>query len=100
MQSCRLGLPIQPPLDAGYLVFADDYFLVGGGSHVDAHLAEEIGGELLYGGSADDELSVHAHKTLWVELLFNFFQSHVQRMMLSGECAEAHHTVADGDVAF
>ena len=91
-------LGIEPTLDGGYLVFADDDFLVGGGSHVDAHLAKEIGGEFLDCYGADDELTVHAHKTLWVELGLGFFERHVQAVMLALKCAEAYHTVADGDV--
>ena len=92
-------LRIQPAFDGGNFVFADDDFLVGGGGHVDAHLAEEIGGEFLYGGSTNDELTVHAHKTLGIELTFYFFEGHVQRVVLAFQSAEAHHAVADGDVA-
>ena len=51
-------LGIQPSFDGGDFVFADDDFLVGGGGHVDAHLAEEIGGELADGSGTDDELTV------------------------------------------
>ena len=91
-------LGIEPTLDGGYFVFADDDFLVGGGGHVDAHLAEEIGGELLYGSGADDELAIHTHKTLGVELTLYFFEGHVQRVVLAFQSAEAHHAVTDGDM--
>ena len=92
-------LRIEPTLDGGDFVFADDNFLVGGGGHVDAHLAEEIGGEFLNGDGADDELTVDAHKALGVELAFNFFEGHVQGVVLAFQSAEAHHAVTDGDVA-
>ena len=66
---------------------------------MDAHLAEKIGGEFQHGGGADDELTIDAHKPLWVELALNFFEGHVQRVVLAFQSAEAHHAVADGDMA-
>ena len=74
---------VEPSLDGGDFVFAHDDFLVGGGGHVDAHLAEEIGGELLYGSGADDELTIDAHKALGIELAFNFLEGHVQRVVFA-----------------
>ena len=92
-------LGIEPALDGGDFVFADNDFLVRSGGHVDAHLAEKIGGEFQHGGGADDELTIDAHKPLWVELALNFFEGHVQRVVLAFQSAEAHHAVADGDMA-
>ena len=54
---CFWHLKVKPALDGGDFVFAHDDFLVGGGGHVNEHLAEEIGGELLDGSGADDELT-------------------------------------------
>ena len=92
-------LGIEPTLDGGHSVFAHNDLFVGGGGHVDAHLAEEIGGEFLHGDGADDELTVDAHKALGVELAFNFFEGHVQGVVLAFQSAEAHHAIADGDMA-
>ena len=43
------SLRVEPALDGGDFVFTHNDFLVGGGSHVDAHLTKEIGGEFLHG---------------------------------------------------
>ena len=71
------NLRIQPALDGGHLVLADNNLDVGEGGYVNAHLTEEIGGELTDGSSADNELTVHAHETLRVELALGFFEGHV-----------------------
>ena len=78
---------VQPAFDGGDLVFADDDFLVGGGGHMDAHLAEEIGGEFLNSSCTDDELAVYTHETLWIKLALYFFKGHVQGMVLACEGA-------------
>ena len=50
----RDGLPRrQPALDGGHLVLAYNNLDVGEGGYVDAHLTEEIGGELADGSAAD-----------------------------------------------
>ena len=92
-------LRIQPAFDGGNFVLADDDFNGGEGGDVDAHLAEEIGGELADGSGANDELTVHTHETLRVELTLCLFQGHVQGMGIAVEGAQANYTVADGDVA-
>ena len=66
---------------------------------MDAHLAEEIGGEFADSSGADDELAVHTHETLRVELALGFFESQVQDVGLGVEGAQADNAVADGDVA-
>ena len=66
-------LGIEPALDGGHSVFAHNDLFVGGGGHVDAHLAEEIGGEFLHGDGTDDILTIHAHKALGIELALYFF---------------------------
>ena len=65
---------------------------------MDAHFPQEAGREILYGCCADDELAIHAHETLRVELIICFFEGHVQRIVFALEGAEAHHTIADSDV--
>ena len=50
---------------------------------MDAHLAEEIGGEFADGSGTDDELAVYAHEALRVELALSFFEGHIQRMGLA-----------------
>ena len=50
---------------------------------MDAHLAKEIGGEFLYGCCADDELAIHAHEALQVELALYFFECHIQRVVIA-----------------
>jgi len=60
---------------------------------VDAHLAEEIGGELADGSGANDELTVHTHEALRVELALGFFEGHVQGVGLAVEGAQADYAV-------
>lgn len=66
---------------------------------MNAHLAEEIGGELADSGGANDELTVHTHEALRVELALGFFEGHVQGVGLAVEGEQANYAVADGDVA-
>ena len=60
---------------------------------MDAHLAEEIGGELADGSGANDELTVHTHEALRVELALGFFEGHVQGVGLAVEGAQADYAV-------
>ena len=53
----------------------------------------------MYIGGADDELTVHTHKTLRVELALNFFEGHVNRVMPASKSAEADNAIADGNMA-
>ena len=79
-------LRVEPAFHGGDFVFADNDFLVGGGCHVDAHLAKEKGREFLDGGSTDDVLTVHAHEALRIELTLYFFERHVQGMVFAFHC--------------
>ena len=67
---------------------------------MDAHLAEEIGREFAYGCGTDDELAVHTHEALRVELALGFFECHIQRVGIALKGAEAHHTVTYCNVAY
>lgn len=65
---------------------------------MDAHLAKEIGGEFLDGGGAADVLTVYTHKPLRIELTLYFFEGHIQRVVLAFYGANAHYTIANGDM--
>ena len=90
---------IQPTLNGGYFVLTDDDFYVGEGCYVDAHLAEKKGGEFADGSGADDELTVHTHEALRIELTLGFFEGHIQDVGLAVYSAETDYSVADSDVA-
>ncbi len=90
--SYSLILRVEPALYGGDFILADDDLLVGSSSHVDTHLAKEIGGEFLHGGSANDKLTVDAHKALGVELGFYFFKGHVQRVVFPFHCTTSRAT--------
>ena len=90
---------VQPAFDGGDLVFADDDFRVGETCNVDAHLAKEVGREFVNGCGVNDELTVDTHEALGVELALGFFEGHRQLVGLALQGAEAHHPIADGEMA-
>lgn len=93
------GLEVEPSFDGCYFVFADDDLFFWCYGHVYAHFSEEECGEFLYCLCVDDVLSVDSSESLWVELLFDFFECHVECVSCSVVSAQFDYSVSDGDMA-